>query len=79
MSTKHPQRLLKVPQVAERLAVSERTVWRLIDSKALKPVSIGGATRIRESDVERLIDGDEGDEGDPDAPDDHQDSDPRKK
>lgn len=47
---------VSVPQIAERLSVDEGTVWRLIRSKLLKPVTkIGSATRIRTSAVQHFL------------------------
>ena len=49
-------RLLRVAEVAERLAVAERTVWRFSQHGQLPPVRIGAAVRFRESSVKALID-----------------------
>ena len=48
-------RLLTIEQVAERLAVARRTVFRLIEKGDIRAVKIGRLTRIRESDLERYI------------------------
>lgn len=47
--------LLTVQQVADRLAVSCRTVHRLVASGALIKRSIGGSTRFRGEDVSELV------------------------
>ncbi|MFG0313129.1 MAG: helix-turn-helix domain-containing protein [Phycisphaerales bacterium] len=48
-------RLLKAADVARRLAISTRLVWRFRAEGKLPAVQIGGATRFRLSDVERFI------------------------
>ena len=48
--------LLKVSQVAERLGVSTRTVWRLTSEGRLpQPVAIGRCKRWRRGDVDGFI------------------------
>jgi excisionase family DNA binding protein len=47
--------LLKVPQAAGRLAVSERTVRRLIASGELKSVRIGNAIHIVPEDLTAFV------------------------
>jgi excisionase family DNA binding protein len=49
------ERLLTVGQVAERLQVSPRTVWRLIHDGRLPAVRIGRAVRLRPDAVAGLI------------------------
>jgi excisionase family DNA binding protein len=49
------ERLLTVPEVSERLAISERKVWGLLAEKRLRRIRVGRATRIRASDLENLI------------------------
>ena len=53
------KRLLDLHQVAEKLALGESTLKRLIAEGTidLPKVRIGGAVRFRLADVERLIDG----------------------
>ena len=48
-------RLLKIADVAERLAVSVTTVRRLIAAGKLQTVRIGRALRIRPDDLETYI------------------------
>jgi excisionase family DNA binding protein len=48
-------RLLTYEQAADRLAVSEITLRRLVAQGALTKVKIGAAPRVRESDVEAVI------------------------
>lgn len=48
--------LMTIKQVAETLAVSERTVWRLIATETLPSIKIGTRrTRVRASDVQAFI------------------------
>jgi excisionase family DNA binding protein len=49
-------RLLTVKQVAERLNLSERTVWRLIRDRLLKVKRFGRTVRISESDLNDFTD-----------------------
>ncbi len=46
---------LKIPEVARRLDVSEKTVRRYIKSGALPSTFIGGAYRVTEEDLEGYI------------------------
>lgn len=48
-------RLHRVPEASERLAISERTLWAWIANGRLPAVRLGRATRVRESDLRRLI------------------------
>ena len=47
--------MLTVEQVAERLSVSRRTVFRLIGEEEIRIVHIGRLTRIAESDLNDYI------------------------
>lgn len=49
------ERLLTVAEARARLSVSERLVWRYLKEGQLPRVRLGGATRIRLSDLERLM------------------------
>ena len=50
------ERLLSLDEVANRLSLSKRAVYRLIAKGSLsKPVKVGGATRICESDLEQFF------------------------
>ena len=52
------QRLLTVPQVAQRLGVSTRKTWRLIAEGQLRAVRIGArGTRISDGEVDTFIAG----------------------
>jgi excisionase family DNA binding protein len=53
--TDQPDTLLRLREAAKILAVSERQVWNLIASGVLERVRIGGSTRVRRSDVERVV------------------------
>ncbi len=47
--------MLKLPQVAHRLGVSERTARRYIKAGTIPSVFIGNAYRVREEDVEEYM------------------------
>lgn len=47
-----PYQLLTVKQAAQLLAISERSVWRLIKMKLLRARRILGSTRIRRGDID---------------------------
>jgi excisionase family DNA binding protein len=49
--------LLTAEEVAERVRVSERTVWRWAKTGVLRPIRIGGITRFGASDIEALLKG----------------------
>ena len=48
-------KLLRVPQVAERLAVKESTIRKMIFERRLPVVRIGRTVTIPEDYIERLI------------------------
>lgn len=48
-------KLLTIKEVAERLAVSEPTIYRLINRGELPTVKIGRALRFDEADIEAYI------------------------
>lgn len=53
MSTAVQQRpLVTVPQTAERLNVSEKTVRRLIDADILPALRVGGSIRVDKGELE---------------------------
>jgi excisionase family DNA binding protein len=47
--------LLRVPEVASRLSLTERTVWRLLASGDLPSVRIGRSVRISPRDLEQFL------------------------
>jgi len=49
------RRLLRIEDVADRLAVSTKTVRRMVASGQLEAVHIGAAVRFTEAAVERFI------------------------
>lgn len=57
MMTKVSERLLSVDEVAARVGISRRTVWRLRDAGVLPPsVKLGGRLcRWRAADIDRWI------------------------
>lgn len=48
-------KLLRPKEVAERLAVSDRTIYRLVDEGKIASYRIGGAVRISEEDLEAYL------------------------
>lgn len=48
-------RLLTVPQVADRLALGQVTVWELIRTGELPSVKIGRSRRIPEDVLEKFV------------------------
>ena len=55
MSKTNRERLLKVPEVAERLHVSEKTAWRLLRDGSLPRVKVSHSTRVPVDAVDRYI------------------------
>lgn len=55
MNNYDPLQLLTINQTAALMQVSTRTVRRLIETKALKPVRIGRAIRVQRLQVQHLI------------------------
>jgi excisionase family DNA binding protein len=53
-------RLLTLPEAAELLHVSTRTLQRMIRRKDLPAFKVGGQWRVRESQLTRWIQGQEG-------------------
>jgi len=49
------ERLLTVPEVAQKLNLSTRTVWRLIDDGRLSCVRIGRSVRIEPQALRSLV------------------------
>lgn len=50
------ERLVTVDEVAGKLAVSTRSVWRLVSArKIVLPIKVGGATRWREAELIRWM------------------------
>lgn len=48
-------KLLKVPEAAGMLALSQKTVWQWIGERRIEVVRLGRAVRVPLSEVERLI------------------------
>lgn len=48
-------RFLKLGEVAQMFDVSRSTVWRWSAERGLKVVTIGGVTRVRESDLQTFL------------------------
>jgi excisionase family DNA binding protein len=51
-SARQPAKLLTVQQTAETLAVCDKTVRRLINSKALRALRVGRSIRVSEDDLQ---------------------------
>jgi excisionase family DNA binding protein len=49
-------RLLKVPEAALRLNISEKTTWKMVYARKVDVVRIGRSVRIPENSIEKLID-----------------------
>ena len=49
------EKLLRKKDVVDRLALSKRSVDRLVTSGKLEKVKVMGAVRFRESDVQALV------------------------
>jgi len=49
-------RLLKVPEAALRLNISEKTTWKMVYARKVDVVRIGRSVRILENSIEKLID-----------------------
>jgi predicted DNA-binding transcriptional regulator AlpA len=50
-----PPLLRTVPRAAERLGVSESTVWRLIRLRQLNPTCVLGRTMVSEEELQRFV------------------------
>jgi excisionase family DNA binding protein len=48
-------RFLKLKEVQERFGVSRTTIWRWHAERGLRVVTVGGITRVRESDLARFV------------------------
>lgn len=48
-------RLLRLGEVAERLAISKSMAWKLVAYGQLRSVKIGRSVRVRPSDVEEYL------------------------
>jgi excisionase family DNA binding protein len=48
-------RLLKVPEAAEMLALSQKTVWQWIGERRIGVIRLGRAVRIPQSEIDRLM------------------------
>lgn len=48
-------RLLRLDEVAQRLAISKSMAWKLVAYGQLRSVKIGRAVRVRPSDVEEYL------------------------
>ena len=51
-----PSLLFTIPEAAQCLSVSPRTMYRLVESGAIETIQIRGCRRIRRITLERYID-----------------------
>ena len=49
-------RLLRIEDVADRLAVSRSMAWKLLATGELRSIRIGRAVRVRPADLEAYLD-----------------------
>jgi excisionase family DNA binding protein len=50
-------RLLRLEEIADRMAISKSMSWKLVASGQLRAVRIGRAVRVRPADLEAYIEG----------------------
>jgi excisionase family DNA binding protein len=50
-----PPKLVKVPEAAEMLALSQKTVWQWIGERRIGVIRLGRSVRVPLSEIERLI------------------------
>lgn len=50
------EKMLTLAQVADRLQVSEKTIYRYVEAKELKGVKIGRVWRFYEEDIKKFLD-----------------------
>jgi excisionase family DNA binding protein len=50
-----PARLLRLEDVADRLAISRSMAWKLVATGEIRAVRVGRAVRIRPADLEAYI------------------------
>lgn len=50
-----PTKLLRVPDAARELAVSVRTVWRLVSLGELDSVRVGRSVRIARASIDQFV------------------------
>jgi excisionase family DNA binding protein len=49
------EHLNKVPEVAEKLSISEKTVWAWIGAHRLGVYRIGRSVRVSDSEIQRIL------------------------
>lgn len=59
-------RAISLAEAAGRLGVSVRTIRRMIDENKIRAFRVLGQWRIRESEIERVMRGDQGNDTEPD-------------
>jgi excisionase family DNA binding protein len=53
----HTTRLLRIEDVADRLAVSRSMAWKLVAQGDIRSIRIGRAVRIRPADLDAFVEG----------------------
>ena len=51
----HEDKLITKKQAAERLAISTRTIDRMVAMRRLEKIFVGASTRFRKSDIDRIV------------------------
>jgi excisionase family DNA binding protein len=51
----HPPKLARVPEAAHEMAVSTRTIWRLIAQRELEAVRVGRSVRVVRASIDRFV------------------------
>ena len=57
METRHEARLLRLPEVAERLAIGRSTLYEMIGTGEVPTIKIGRAVRVHEEDLFEYVEG----------------------
>jgi excisionase family DNA binding protein len=50
-----PAKLLKVPEAAEMLALSQKTIWQRIGERRIGVIRLGRAVRVPQTEIDRLM------------------------
>ena len=51
----YEDKLITKKQAAERLAISTRTIDRMVAMRRLEKIFVGASTRFRKSDIDRIV------------------------
>ncbi len=55
LELQNEDKLITKKQAAERLAVSTRTIDRMVATRRLEKIFVGASTRFRKSDIDRIV------------------------